>query len=126
MLADSMAFSCFLQDSPIAQGTILHTILHLLKFVTRVQNITTTSLNSSSTHLMLKQTLTNYLQARCDPGLNVSDSLLTFRPRREPASLGMADLLLSVMRPIRWSPSLDGCHVTGCYRKSCEGSYEAL
>lgn len=46
--------------------------------------------------------------------------LLTFRPRREPASRGMADLLLSVMRPIRWSPSLDGCQVTGCWR----GSYD--
>lgn len=44
-----------------------------------------------------------------------NEILLTFRPRREPASRGMADLLLSVMRPIRWSPSLDGCHVTGCY-----------
>lgn len=47
----------------------------------------------------------------------VEDSMLAFRPRREPASRGMADLLLSVMRPIRWSPSLDGCHVTGCYRR---------
>lgn len=43
-------------------------------------------------------------------------SLLTFRPRSEPASRGTADLLLSVMRPIRWSPSLDGCHETGCCR----------
>lgn len=50
--------------------------------------------------------------------LNRNHSLLTFRPRREPASRGMADLLLSVMRPIRWSPSLDGCHVTGCCRRS--------
>lgn len=29
----------------------------------------------------------------------------------------MADRLLSVMRPIKWSPSFDGCHVTGCYRE---------
>lgn len=42
------------------------------------------------------------------------DSLFTFRPSRDPASRGMADFLLSVMRPIKWSPSLDGCHVTGC------------
>lgn len=41
-------------------------------------------------------------------------ALLTFRPKSEPASRGTADLLLSVMRPIRWSPSLDGCHETGC------------
>lgn len=76
---------------------------------------------SYSTQQKLKQARANYLQARCDP------ALLTFRPRREPASRGMADLLLSVMRPIRWSPSLDGCHVTGCCREKlwggqCEGA----
>lgn len=46
----------------------------------------------------------------------------------------MADRLLSVMRPIKWSPSLDGCHVTGCYRvqessedeRQDEGSYEVI
>lgn len=73
------------------------------------------------TQRKLKQAWANYLQVRCDP------ALLTFRPRREPASRGMADLLLSVMRPIRWSPSLDGCHVTGCCREKlwggqCEGA----
>ena len=38
----------------------------------------------------------------------------TLRPSREPASRGMADRLLRVMRPIIWSPSLDCSHVTGC------------
>lgn len=73
------------------------------------------------THLALKLKLKQTLGV-----IQVWMLLLTFRPRREPASRGIADLLLSVMRPIRWSPSLDGCHVTGCYRRSYEGSDEAL
>lgn len=44
---------------------------------------------------------------------------LTFRPSRAPESRGTLPSfmrLLSKMRPIRRSPSLDGCHVTGCYK----------
>ncbi|TNN32517.1 hypothetical protein EYF80_057320 [Liparis tanakae] len=44
------------------------------------------------------------------PGVGVA---LTLRPSSEPASRGSADLLLSVMQPIRWSPSLDGCQERG-------------
>lgn len=43
---------------------------------------------------------------------------LTFRPRSAPVSLGTVPSfirLFSKIRPIRRSPSLDGCHVTGCY-----------
>lgn len=46
-------------------------------------------------------------------------SNLTFRPSRAPESRGTLPSfmrLLSKMRPIRRSPSLDGCHVTGCYK----------
>lgn len=47
---------------------------------------------------------------------------LTFNPSRAPASLGIAALLLlRVIRPIRWSPSLDGCQVTGCYNRRQQG-----
>lgn len=49
---------------------------------------------------------------------NICFGELTFNPSKAPASLGMvALLLLRVIRPIRWSPSLDGCHVTGCCMK---------
>lgn len=44
---------------------------------------------------------------------------LTFRPSRAPESRGTLPSfmrLLSKIRPIRRSPSLDGCHVTGCYK----------
>jgi len=44
---------------------------------------------------------------------------LTFRPSRAPESRGTLPSfmrLLSKMRPIRRSPSLEGCHVTGCYK----------
>lgn len=62
----------------------------------------------------------NCLTVRGTEKLRTNESLLTFRPSREPASRGTADLLLNVMRPIKWSPSLEGCHVTGCYRdKRC-------
>lgn len=45
----------------------------------------------------------------------MSEPSLTFNPSIAPASFGMAALLLlRVIRPIRWSPSLDGCQVTGC------------
>lgn len=66
--------------------------------------------------LSTSKLFTSRLWSRSEWG---NDSLLTLRPRSEPASRGMADFLLSVMRPIRWSPSLDGCHVTGCCRESC-------
>lgn len=53
--------------------------------------------------------------------LLVSSRTLTFNPSRAPASLGIAVLLLlRVIRPIRWSPSLDGCHVTGCCKRERE------
>lgn len=48
-----------------------------------------------------------------------SHSELTFRPSRAPESRGTLPSfmrLLSKIRPMRRSPSLDGCHVTGCYK----------
>lgn len=44
---------------------------------------------------------------------------LTFRPSRAPESRGTLPSfmrLLSKIRPMRRSPSLDGCHVTRCYK----------
>lgn len=56
------------------------------------------------------------IQART-PNRMLRRQPLTFSPSKAPASLGMvALLLLRVIRPIRWSPSLDGCQVTGCCR----------
>lgn len=45
----------------------------------------------------------------------INAAKLTLSPSSEPASWGTAERLLKVMRPIKWSPSLDGCHVTGCW-----------